>query len=387
MKILFVSNRNPYGHDSHGGAETSMRLLAEKMAARGHHVTYLTRGATLDQRKIALEDNVTLKSWPGLNDYFFSYFPSIESWILTLWIFAVSLRSNIELLYCFYQANVLKSALNVRRVVPRLKVVMRMAGKFWYEQALCKPKYKLRYERYFSQIDAVNYISRDLVSMTTSAMEELRMHFQFRDSFILDIGSSIMSVRSAPYHVCKAQPFKVVMAARFSSYAKRQDLLLRAIALIPDHEQIELLLIGEGARRHEMERLAEQLAIRGRVGFMPFLSQEELWKEMEGAQLLCHCVDYEGLGKVVIESMAMGLPVLASHVSPLSSYIVEGRTGFLAKNQPVAWAEKLVQLRHSPGLLKMVSQGSMEYVRKQHDPDKNVIGYEKEFASIVAQKS
>lgn len=41
MILLFVSEANPFGAGPFGGAEVSMRLLAEGMAERGHRVTIL----------------------------------------------------------------------------------------------------------------------------------------------------------------------------------------------------------------------------------------------------------------------------------------------------------------------------------------------------------
>ena len=377
MRFLVITTLNPYGSSKYGGAESSSRLLAEKLADRGHLVMYLTKNVTPEQRDKAAADGVRLAQS-------FRARKKINSWLLSFSILGKCLVSRTQIIYCFYEAKVLEAALRVKWFMPRIKIVMRMAGMFWYEQSVKNEYRKKRYSHYFSQVDAINFISNDLVSMTEAAMNELNMEgVRFKDSFVLDIGSSASVGRKVPYHSSLSEPFRIIMATRFSDYQKRQDILLRAIALIPHDEQVELLLVGDGVKRAEAERLAKKLEVEDRVTFKPFLSQEELWNTMEQAQLLCHCVDYEGLGKVILESMARGLPPLVSDVRPLNTYIADGNNGYLVENDSTKWAQKIIQLRNSPEQLVTVSENSMRYIQQYYNPDKNIHEYEKYFRAMV----
>ena len=63
MNFLFVSGHNPYGSEPFGGAETSIRVIAEKLAERGHDVTYLTSKCLEDEQALAKERGVSLISF------------------------------------------------------------------------------------------------------------------------------------------------------------------------------------------------------------------------------------------------------------------------------------------------------------------------------------
>ena len=65
---------------------------------------------------------------------------------------------------------------------------------------------------------------------------------------------------------------------------------------------------------------------------------------MRRADLLCHPCEHEGVSKIILEAMMLGLPVLASDVPPLPDYVIEGETGYRVANTPEAWAAKLVEI-------------------------------------------
>jgi glycosyltransferase involved in cell wall biosynthesis len=209
------------------------------------------------------------------------------------------------------------------------------------------------------------------------------MHVAFRHSFVQDIGSSAKLGRDTSYAALSDTPFQIIMATRFHDYQKRQDILIQAAAQLPKDRAIEITLIGDGVNKSDMIALAADLGVTDRVKFVAFQSQQMLWEQLERVNLLCHSVDYEGLGKIIIESMALGLPVLASDVAPLNSYIRDGENGFLATNHPAAWADKICQLIDDPSALARVSEASMAYIRAHYDPDENVKAYERQFEAIV----
>jgi glycosyltransferase involved in cell wall biosynthesis len=134
------------------------------------------------------------------------------------------------------------------------------------------------------------------------------------------------------------------MAARFSIHAKRQDLLIEAAALLGECVPVEILLIGNGGQRDAMQRLIDLHAVADRVTILPAVPQEELWGLLTDVDMLCHASDSEGLGKIVVEAMRMGLPVLASDVPALNGYLRDGDTGFLVPNDATSWAERIAEL-------------------------------------------
>jgi glycosyltransferase involved in cell wall biosynthesis len=103
---------------------------------------------------------------------------------------------------------------------------------------------------------------------------------------------------------------------------------------------------------------------------------------LTNADLLCHPCEYEGLSKIIIESMMLGLPVLASDVAPIPDYIDDGSTGFLVGNTPKDWAEKLTFIYNNQDRLNGVSRAAQEFSRSTYDIERNAGNYERNFLRL-----
>ncbi|KEO73471.1 hypothetical protein EL17_11220 [Anditalea andensis] len=111
----------------------------------------------------------------------------------------------------------------------------------------------------------------------------------------------------------------IVMVGRFSDYQKRQDLLVEALAIILKGYRVHLTFIGDGMKKEAIQSRVNDLGMDECITFLPFFNkQQELWQVLLNSDLLVHACDYEGLCKSIIESMALGLPVLVSDVTPLN---------------------------------------------------------------------
>ncbi|MGE5532021.1 MAG: glycosyltransferase family 4 protein [Bacteroidota bacterium] len=113
--------------------------------------------------------------------------------------------------------------------------------------------------------------------------------------------------------------------------------LLQAAAVLHGRGvQFELIIVGDGPMRDELERLASGLGPREKVVFAGQLTQEELSHVYRRADAFClPCIvakdgDRDGLPNVILEAMAYGVPVVASNLSAIPEVIVNEETGLLA---------------------------------------------------------
>jgi glycosyltransferase involved in cell wall biosynthesis len=108
--------------------------------------------------------------------------------------------------------------------------------------------------------------------------------------------------------------------------------LIRAVHLVRRRQQVRLIIVGEGNRRPELEQLRSELALDGVVDLVGWVRNP--FALMSRAALLVQSSIYEGLPTVLVEAMACGTPVVATHCSSGSAEILEnGRLGRLV---PVA---------------------------------------------------
>ena len=110
--------------------------------------------------------------------------------------------------------------------------------------------------------------------------------------------------------ICRLEPQKGV------------DVAIRALREIPG---AQLVVLGEGPQRGELEQLARELDIPVYLpGRVPDVAA---W--LRRADLLVHPVRWEGFGLALLEAMLASLPVVATKVSSIPEIVVEGETGLL----------------------------------------------------------
>ena len=122
------------------------------------------------------------------------------------------------------------------------------------------------------------------------------------------------------------------------SAEKRPQLLLQALALLGP--EFELMLVGDGPLRHELEQLADTLALRGRVHFVGEQAVGPDTYRHWQATLLCSA--YEGYPMAALESLAAGVPVLGTALPALQEILQTQATCWLASSDsPQALARKV----------------------------------------------
>lgn len=157
---------------------------------------------------------------------------------------------------------------------------------------------------------------------------------------LLPNGISFPTIEPRPV---SQRPWRLVYLGRLESY-KRIDLLLRATALLsPRHPQLELILVGRGAERERLERLASELGIGDRTRFTGFVSDAERDRWVADARV-CVCPSVkEGWGLTVVEANALGVPVVATDAPGLRDAVRDGETGLLVQDAaPDAFVDRLV---------------------------------------------
>ena len=110
--------------------------------------------------------------------------------------------------------------------------------------------------------------------------------------------------------ICRLEPQKGV------------DVAIRALREIPG---AQLVVLGEGPQRGELEQLARELDVPVYLpGRVPDVAA---W--LRRADLLVHPVRWEGFGLALLEAMLASLPVVATKVSSIPEIVVDGETGLL----------------------------------------------------------
>lgn len=88
-----------------------------------------------------------------------------------------------------------------------------------------------------------------------------------------------------------------------------------------------LCIVGEGPLRDEVSQAAATLPNLRWLGLKT--SEEVVWLMARAKAIICPSLWYEGMPRVVIESLAVGTPVVASRIGGYPEMIVDGESGAL----------------------------------------------------------
>lgn len=138
------------------------------------------------------------------------------------------------------------------------------------------------------------------------------------------------------------------------------DIAVRALAqLRAAFPEIRLVLVGDGPERSRLEQLAaasdnlSRVTITGAAGDVaPFLAASDV---------VIAPSRNEGMGRVLVEAMALGKPVVASRVGGVASVVSDGRSGVLVPpDDPGELARTLIELLCDPPRMEAYSTVAAE---------------------------
>lgn len=146
----------------------------------------------------------------------------------------------------------------------------------------------------------------------------------------------------------KAKEKVVVVIANLISYKGHSDLIKAAGQVIDQLPVAKFLLVGEDRGiQSELEREVSDLGISQSVKFLG--QRDNIPSLLVASDLSVLPSHEEGFSNVILESMAAGLPVVATRVGGNSEAVLDGVSGWLVPpRNPEIMAEKVIDLLKDP---------------------------------------
>lgn len=164
---------------------------------------------------------------------------------------------------------------------------------------------------------------------------------------------------------------------------KGQEDALRAIKiLVNDGVDAELHLVGAGYDTYlqALKAIVRNLDLEDRVIFAGYQANGVGY--MADAHISLVCSKCEAFGRVVVESMSVGTPVVATDSGGIPEIIEDGETGMLySPGDCRMLAEKILCLARDPALYTMVSSRGLEQVYQKFTRTK----YVKSITSVIEE--
>lgn len=153
-------------------------------------------------------------------------------------------------------------------------------------------------------------------------------------------------------------PRTIVAAGRLAD-AKNYPLLIEAMALVRQHVDARLVILGQGERESALRALVAEKGLDNAIAFAGF--QENPWKFIARSAVFVLTSRYEGFGNVLIEAAACGVPLVAT-ASPGTRDIVRDEVdGLLVdEHSPEAVAVALVRVLTDHTLRERLAANTVE---------------------------
>lgn len=155
---------------------------------------------------------------------------------------------------------------------------------------------------------------------------------------------------------------------------KRHDLLIRGFARAGLGSEAQLLIIGEGTLRGELEALARELDVGANTHFLG--NRDDVPDLLAASDAFVLASDSEGLSRSIVEAMAQSLPVVACRVGGNPVLVEDGDNGRLVHaGDATALGEALRSLHAHPADAQRMGRRSRERVRERFELDATVSQY------------
>jgi glycosyltransferase involved in cell wall biosynthesis len=151
------------------------------------------------------------------------------------------------------------------------------------------------------------------------------------------------------------------------SAEKGFDILIRAVdQLLASGTHVQLVIAGEGPERASLDRLVAELGRRDAIRLLGYRNDlVPLYESMDVYALSSY---REGLPNVVLEAMAMDVPVVATRIDGLSQLIRPGVSGEIVEpGSVVALAEAIGRVLRDPLLRDMYAAAGRRMVEERHN--------------------
>jgi glycosyltransferase involved in cell wall biosynthesis len=158
---------------------------------------------------------------------------------------------------------------------------------------------------------------------------------------------------------------KLLFVGRLSSQ-KNIPLLIDSINSFRESyaRQIHLDIVGDGKLKGALEKKVKQLKLSKLIKFRNALSGEELESIYEESDIFVLTSSHEAFGTVLIESMAKGLPIVATKIDAVKNVVKDSRNGLLTLAVPGEIAESINKLVTDGRFYTQISKNNLHDISR-----------------------
>jgi sugar transferase (PEP-CTERM/EpsH1 system associated) len=148
--------------------------------------------------------------------------------------------------------------------------------------------------------------------------------------------------------------------------------------------RLRLAIVGDGPQRKEVEAAIAAECLHGHVWLAG--ARDDVPAVMRGFDAFALPSRAEGISNTILESMATGLPIVATRVGGNPDLIVDGATGrMVPPSDPKALGDALLALFSQPDAARSLGQRARAECERRFSLDRMVDGYTAVYEQLLAR--
>jgi len=172
---------------------------------------------------------------------------------------------------------------------------------------------------------------------------------------------------------------------RLSEEKRHIDLINAFVSVSKIFPKSKLLIVGDGYLRDKLEKSVDNLEVRNKIVFVGF--KENVFQFLKEMDIFVFPSRTEGLGIVILEAMASGLPVVASNIGGIPEIVKHNETGVLVEPQkPSELAEAIIQLLKNPEKMHKMGDNGRKRVLTNFLPEHFINQQESIYKTLLMAK-
>jgi glycosyltransferase involved in cell wall biosynthesis len=145
-----------------------------------------------------------------------------------------------------------------------------------------------------------------------------------------------------------------------------------------------LLVIGDGPQRAQLESQTAALSLQGHVRMLG--ARSDVRQLLPAFDIYLNSSTSEGISLTILEAMAAGLPVVASHVGGTPEVVIENVTGVLIPaRSPESLADAILDLSKDAERCSLMGAAGRRRVEAHFTMDRMVAEYTAAYRACIGE--
>lgn len=220
--------------------------------------------------------------------------------------------------------------------------------------------------------DRRNLMSADCVLVNSRFSKE-----RFSEAYQCETNVCYHGVDALEFFPKRLDRKKFVLSVGAIRPNKGFEFIIRSLSIIPQEFRPAIFIIGNHSNSqyaNYLDNLAKELFVN--LEILTMVSDEELVRTYNTAQMTVYAPIMEPFGLVPLESMSCGTPVVGVAEGGVNETVVDGLNGRLVERDPETFAQVVLDLLQNPDLLSKYGRQARGYVIENWSWEKSVMRLE-----------